>query len=453
MIDFITTILAFAVAIGVLVVIHEFGHYWVARRCGVKVLRFSVGFGKRLFSWRHGPDQTEFAVCALPLGGYVRMLDERDETQQVPANEAHRAFNRQSVGKRFLIVLAGPVANFLLAILLYTSLNLAGVLEPAAKLAPPPAGTIAASAGLGGGETVVGIRNRDGSITPVRSWDDLRWRLLAPIIADGSITLVAAGQQARRDYRLNLAGSRIGADDDFMRQLGLQPAGQIFVSAVIPNDAGAQGGLLAGDRVTEIDGLPLYSAAALVSAVHADAGRAIQLTVLRNGKTQILTVTPRAQHDSKGNLEGKIGVVLVNRMHTVEVRYGPLQAIERGAQHTWDVTRFSFQMLGKMIVGQASLKNLSGPVTIADYAGQSARLGLSYFIAFLALVSISLGVLNLLPIPVLDGGYLLYYAVEAITGRAVPEQWQGVLQRIGLICIVLLSAVALSNDLSKLLHF
>lgn len=460
----LTTLLAFAVAIGVLVVFHELGHYTVARLCGVKVLRFSVGFGMPLLKWTMGRDRTEWTVCALPLGGYVRMLDERDETQIVAPEDRARAFNRQSVYKRFAIVAAGPVANFLLAIALYAGLNLAGVTEPVARIAPPAAGTLAARAGMSGGEVITGVRENGsspdeavGSEVPVRSWEDLRWRLVDPMIDGQRVTLVARTRDGRAEYMLDAAGQHFDADgeQDFMQRLGLVPSARVKVGQLMAGGAAGVAGLRVGDEITAIDGSPVGSAKALVDAVRAHPGKPMTLTVRRDGALRNITLTPSAEVDpaeAGGARVGKIGAALASQVDTVTVRYGLLDAIGRGAQRTWDVTAFSVRMFGKMITGQASLKNLSGPVTIADYAGRSARLGLDYFVAFLALVSISLGVLNLLPIPVLDGGYLLYYAVEAITGRAVSERWQGALQRVGIVCILALSAVALFNDLSKLLH-
>lgn len=459
----LSTILAFVVAIGVLVVFHELGHYSVARLCGVKVLRFSVGFGTPLVKWTMGRDRTEWTICSLPLGGYVRMLDERDESQDVAPEERSRAFNRQSVAKRFAIVAAGPVANFLLAIALYSSLNLMGVNEPVARLAAPTAGTVAARAGLVGGELVTAVRegsggadNDVGDEVPVRSWEDLRWRLVGPMSDGGRATLVANTRDGRTEFTLNAAGQSFDTDDqqqDFMQQLGLLPAAHVKVGQVMAGGAAARAGLAVGDEITAIDGSPLVSARALVDAVRAHVGKSLTLSVRRDGVLQNITLTPDAQADTEhpsGPQVGKIGAALASQVDSVRVRYGLFESLGKGAQRTWEVTSFSLRMFGKMITGQASLKNLSGPVTIADYAGKSARLGVDYFVAFLALVSISLGVLNLLPIPVLDGGYLLYYAVEAITGRAVSERWQGALQRVGIVCILLLSAVALFNDLSKL---
>ena len=460
----LSTLLAFAVAIGVLVVFHELGHYSVARLCGVKVLRFSVGFGTPLLKWTMGRDRTEWTVCALPLGGYVRMLDERDDTQIVAPEDRDRAFNRQSVYKRFAIVAAGPVANFLLAIALYAGLNLVGVTEPVARVAPPAAGTLAARAGLAGGELITGVRENGtssdeavGDDMPVRSWEDLRWRLVDPMIDGQRVTLIARTRDGRAEYTLDAAGQHFDADgeQDFMQRLGLVPSARVKVGQLIAGGAAGAAGLRVGDEITAVDGSAVTSAKGLVDAVRAHPGKPMTFTVRRDGALMNVTLTPAAEVDSAeagGARVGKIGAALASQVDSVTVRYGLFEAIGRGAQRTWDVTAFSVRMFGKMITGQASLKNLSGPVTIADYAGRSARLGLDYFVAFLALVSISLGVLNLLPIPVLDGGYLLYYAVEAITGRAVSERWQGVLQRVGIVCILALSAVALFNDMSKLLH-
>ncbi|WP_374626874.1 RIP metalloprotease RseP [Pandoraea sp.] len=462
----LTTLLAFAVAIGVLVVFHELGHYSVARMCGVKVLRFSVGFGAPLFKWTMGRDRTEWTVCALPLGGYVRMLDERDETQTVAPEERARAFNRQSVYKRFAIVAAGPVANFLLAIVLYAGLNVAGVTEPVARIAPPAAGTLAARAGMSGGELITGVRENGsssdeavGNEVPVRSWEDLRWRLVDPMIDGQRVTLVTRTRDGRAEYMLDAAGQHFDAaadgERDFMQRLGLVPSARVVVGQLLAGGAAGPAGLRVGDEITAVDGSPIASAKALVDAVRAHPDKPMTLTVRRDGTLRDVTLTPSAEVDPAapgGARVGKIGAALTSQIDTVKVRYGPIDALSRGAQRTWDVTAFSVRMFGKMLTGQASLKNLSGPVTIADYAGRSARLGLDYFVAFLALVSISLGVLNLLPIPVLDGGYLLYYAVEAMTGRVISERWQGALQRVGIVCILALSAVALFNDLSKLLH-
>jgi regulator of sigma E protease len=455
-------VLAFAVAIGVLVVVHEYGHYSVARLCGVKVLRFSIGFGKPLLQWVSPKSGTEWTVAALPLGGYVKMLDERETGTTIPAEDLPHAFNRQHVAKRFAIVAAGPVANFLLAIVLFAAVFGTGVSEPAAIVATPAPNTPAAQAGFDGGETVVAVRNAQaGQSEPVRSWSDLRWKVLGAAFDHRRIILSAKDGRGTYDFPLDLRDvSEKDVDDDFMSRLGFEPGGgKLIVANVQPGSAAQQAGLVSGDRLRAIDGKPTDNATAFIAYIKAHAGQSITLQVERGGdaqqagKTQQIHVVPLAQRDeTTGQQVGRIGAELATQVPSIEVRYGPLESLQLGARRTWDLAAYSLRMFGRMVVGEASLKNLSGPVTIADYAGKSARLGPSAFLSFLALVSISLGVLNLLPIPVLDGGHLLYYLVEAVTGKAVSDRWQLVLQRAGLACIVALSAIALFNDLARLIH-
>ena len=456
-------LLAFAVAIGVLVVVHEYGHYSVARLCGVKVLRFSIGFGKPLVQWVSPKTGTEWTIAALPLGGYVKMLDEREAGVPIPPEALPHAFNRQHVAKRFAIVAAGPVANFILAIALFAVVFATGVSEPAAIVAAPTPNTAAALAGFDGGETVVGVRNPDGgSSEPVRSWSDLRWKLLGAAFDHRRVILSAKDSHGTSDFPLDLRDvAEKDVDDDFMSHLGFEPGGgKLIVAGVQPGSAAQHAGLAAGDRLVSIDGKPTDNATAFIAYVKTHAGTAITLQVERGGdaqqagKTEAIHVVPLAQRDdTTGESIGRIGAELATQVPSIEVRYGPLESLQLGAHRTWDLAAYSVRMFGRMITGEASLKNLSGPVTIADYAGKSARLGPSAFLSFLALVSISLGVLNLLPIPVLDGGHLLYYLVEAATGKAVSDRWQLVLQRAGLACIVALSAIALFNDLARLIHF
>jgi len=456
-------LVAFAVAIGVLVVVHEYGHYSVARMCGVKVLRFSIGFGKPLVQWVSKKTGTEWTIAALPLGGYVKMLDEREEGATISAEELPHAFNQQSVAKRFAIVVAGPVANFLLAIVLFAAVFASGVTEPSAIVAAPAANTPAARAGFDGGETVVSIRDENGSETePVRSWSDLRWKLLGAAFDHRRVVLGAKDSRGTFDFALDLRGvSDRDIDDDFMTRLGFEPGGgTLSVAAVEPGSAAQNAGLVAGDRVRAVDGKPVDSATAFIAYVKSHAGRSITLQIERGaqgkepGARRDLSIVPvMTRDDASGQNIGRIGAALATQVPSVDVRYGPIESVQLGAHRTWDIAVYSLRMFGRMITGEASLKNLSGPVTIADYAGKSARLGPSAFLSFLALVSISLGVLNLLPIPVLDGGHLLYYLVEAVTGKAVSDRWQLVLQRAGLVCIVALSAIALFNDLARLIHF
>jgi regulator of sigma E protease len=456
-------LLAFVVAIGVLVVVHEYGHYSVARLCGVKVLRFSIGFGKPLVQWVSPKTGTEWTIAALPLGGYVKMLDEREAGAPISPEALPHAFNRQHVAKRFAIVAAGPVANFILAIVLFAAVFATGVSEPAAIVAAPAPNTAAALAGLDGGETVVAVRNADaGSSEPVRSWSDLRWKLLGAAFDHRRVILSAKDSHGTFDFPLDLRDvSEKDVDDDFMSHLGFEPGGgKLIVAGVQGGSAAQHAGLAAGDRLVSIDGKPTDNATAFIAYVKTHAGKSVTLQVERGGdaqqagKIEDIHVVPLAQHDDTTGQEiGRIGAELATQVPSIQVRYGPIESVQLGARRTWDLAAYSVRMFGRMLTGEASLKNLSGPVTIADYAGKSARLGPSAFLSFLALVSISLGVLNLLPIPVLDGGHLLYYLVEAATGKAVSDRWQLVLQRAGLACIVALSAIALFNDLARLIHF
>jgi len=456
-------LIAFAVAIGVLVVVHEYGHYRVARWCGVKVLRFSIGFGQPVARWVSRRTGTEWTLSALPLGGYVKMLDEREPGADIKPEELAQAFNRQSVFKRIAIVAAGPIANFLLAIVLFSVVFATGVTEPAAVLAPPAAGTVAARAGFDGNETIVSIRDvhagdaQGSEAVPVRSWSDLRWKLLAAAFDHREVVLGARdGGASTFDFRVDLRNVPESAlDDDFMTHLGFETGGgTLSVASVQPGSAAERAGLKAGDKLLALDGKPIGGASRFIDAVKHHAGQPVDLRVERGGATQTMSIVPQAQRDDEtGQQVGRIGAALSMHTPSVDVRYGPIESLRLGAHRTWDIAVYSLKMFGRMITGNASLKNLSGPVTIADYAGKSARLGPSAFLSFLALVSISLGVLNLLPIPVLDGGHLLYYLVEAATGKAVSERWQLILQRAGLICIVVLSAIALFNDLARLIHF
>jgi regulator of sigma E protease len=449
---------AFAVAIGVLVVVHEYGHYSVARLCGVKVLRFSIGFGRPLASWVGRKSGTEWAISAIPLGGYVKMLDERDPGPGIKAADLPYAFNRQHVAKRIAIVLAGPLANFILAIALFAVVFATGVTEPVATIATPPVGSVAARAGFDGGETVISISDEHGAdIEPVRSWSDLRWKLLDAAFDHRRVVLRSRDGHGAYDFHVDLSHvDERDLDDDFLAKLGFDQGGTLSVAAVEPDSAAQRAGLQAGDILRTAGGASIDGAQAFIGYVKARAGRPIVLGIDRGSPAQrlSLTVVPAARDDAKtGVASGHIGAALATQVQTVRVRYGLVESVVRSAQRTWDIAVYSLRMFGRMVTGQASLKNLSGPVTIADYAGKSAQLGWAPFLSFLSLVSISLGVLNLLPIPVLDGGHLLYYLVEAATGKAVSERWQLVLQRAGLVCIVVLSAIALFNDLARLIHF
>jgi regulator of sigma E protease len=444
------TIVAFLVTLGVLIVIHEYGHYWVARRCGVKVLRFSIGFGRPLWRSVRGPDQTEWVVAALPLGGYVRMLDERDTDVVIAPADLPRSFNRQSVWRRIAIVLAGPLANLLLAIVLYWLLNLFGVMEPRAVVAAPPQETPAALAGLRAGDRVTAV---DGD--PVRSFTELNWLVLQRAVERGRVELsVLGGDGVTRELQLDLSVlSKRDFEGNPLPRIGLAPyGGPPRVGRVQEGSAAARAGLQAGDRILEVGRAPVGSARQLIERIRNAPEQPLSLLVQRgeDGPTLTLEVTPSRVRDDGGREVGRIGAELGERPELVKVHYGPFESMALAVEKTWDTAIFSLKMLARMITGEASWKNLSGPVTIADYAGKTATIGLAAFLSFLALVSISLGVLNLLPIPMLDGGHLVYYLVEIVKGSP-PADWiveWG--QRAGIGVLVMLTALALFNDLTRL---
>jgi regulator of sigma E protease len=387
----------------------------------------------------------------------VKMLDERESEDGIPSEDLPRAFNRQSVFKRIAIVAAGPIANFVLAIALFSAVFAGGVTEPAAIVAAPAADTAAARAGFEGGEKILSMRDAAGGESHViRSWSDLRWKLLDASFDHRQIVLTAKTHDGTYDFPVSVANiGDADAEEDFMDKLGFTPGGgTLTVAGVEPGSAAQKGGLATGDKLRAIDGRPVDNATSFIDYVKAHGGKPVTLTVQRGTQADAVTITPELKHDASSGKEiGRIGAALANQLPTVDVRYGPFESLRLGVNRTWDISAYSLRMFGRMITGEASLKNLSGPVTIADYAGKSARLGPTAFISFLALVSISLGVLNLLPIPVLDGGHLLYYLVEAVTGKAVSDRWQLVLQRAGLVCIVALSMIALFNDLARLIRF
>jgi regulator of sigma E protease len=444
---------AFAVALGVLIVVHEFGHYFVARRVGVKVLRFSVGFGKPLISRRFGVDNTEWVLAVFPLGGYVKMLDEREEP--VAPEELHRAFNRLPVGRRALVVVAGPVANLLLAILIYWALFVGGVNELRPLLAAPPVGTAAAQAGIEDGDEV-----RSVSDIAVATLQDFRWQLMKRIADREPVKLEVMNQRGEIHYRV-IATETIdpGAlDADFVRSLGLslfQPKFKPIIGVVAENSVAAAVGIVSGDEVKAVDGVPISTWTQLANQIRESAEKPISIEFVRGGILRQLQVIPMAVTES-GKTIGRIGIGVEDQPELrarmmIEVRLGSIDALARAAAQTWDTSIFSLRMIGRMLIGEQSWKNISGPVTIADYAGQSARLGLDHYLKFLALISISLGVLNLLPIPILDGGHLLYYFLEVIKGGPLSERVMEIGQQIGIGLLALLMAFAFFNDINRLI--
>ena len=442
------TVIAFVVALGTLIAIHEFGHYIVAKWCGVKVLRYCIGFGKPIFSRRLGKDQTEWALAAFPFGGYVKFLDER-EGKVAPA-EAHRAFNRQPVWKRFAIVVAGPVANFILAIALYYGLFIHGIDEPKAIVAVPPVATLAAGTGFQDGDEVITLNGES-----IKSWTDLRWRVLQLAVARGTANLeVVNANGQRRALVLNLSSmSAADAEGDFMRKIGLslhRPSPSI--GRVIPGGAAERAGFRAGDRIVSVAGSRAASGDQVIKAIRASAEKPLKFEVERDGALLQLTATPEAKVDEATKEKiGRINAEIGAKVPMTNVSYGFLGSLPQAVEKTWDMSIFSLKMLGKMVTGEVSWKNLSGPVTIADYAGQSARMGAYYYLNFLALISISLGVLNLLPIPMLDGGHLLYYVVEILRKKPVSERVMEIGQQFGMGVLFVLMAFALYNDIQRLI--
>ncbi|HVS56826.1 MAG TPA: RIP metalloprotease RseP [Casimicrobiaceae bacterium] len=445
----IQKLLAFIVTLGVLVVFHELGHYLVARLVGVKVLRFSVGFGRIVWSRRYGDDGTEWALSAIPLGGYVKMVDER-EGEVLPA-DLPRAFNRQNVWRRIAIVAAGPIANLALAVLLFAAIYVVGVPAQRPLLAPPPATSPAAQAGLAGGDLVTAV---DGEA--IASWQDLRWRLLK---ASGSSSVgleVTHADSSTATRRLALDALNAGDwESNFMATLGLRAdLGSPIVNETLSGKPAANAGIRPGDAIVAIDGTAVRSPADAAAITNAHPGERITFTLRRDGVEfrSDLTPEPSEQNGRRVGIAGmRLGVdpAAAERVSII-VRYGVGEALVQGALKTWDLSVFTLKMLGRILVGDASLKNISGPLTMADFAGQSAQAGALTFIGYLALISISLGVLNLLPVPLLDGGHLMYYLAEIIKGSPVSDRVLEVGQRIGMAVLAMLMALALFNDISRL---
>jgi regulator of sigma E protease len=446
------TIASFLVTVGVLVVIHEFGHYLAARWAGVGILRFSVGFGKVLAA-RRDRRGTEWVLSAIPLGGYVKMLDEREG--EVAPGEAHRAFNRQGVWARIFIVLAGPVANFLLAVLVYWALFMTGLPGMKPVVADPARNTPAAAAGIAGGDTIRAVADE-----PVHTWSDVRWRLLGEAVKRGTTSIeVETPGGARVTRSIDLSGiTKDDLDRDFFGKLGLtafRPKAPALLGRPLAGKAGERAGLAEGDRIVSISGKAIDTWHEFTTEVAASAGKPLTLEVQRGARRLEIRVTPESVSEG-GTRIGRLGIEAPpelmrerERLMTT-VRYGPLDALGKAVYKVYDLSVFSVQMLGRMIVGDVSWKNLSGPITIADYAGQSAQLGWITWLGFLALVSVSLGVLNLLPIPLLDGGHLVYYFAEIVTGSPVSERTMEIGQRFGLALLLGLTFFAFYNDINRL---
>ena len=442
-------IVPFIIALGLLILVHELGHYLVARWCGVKVLRFSVGFGRPLVKYK-GKDGTEWVLAVFPLGGYVKMFGEGSD-DEVEEHESHRAFNRKSVGRRFAIVAAGPLANLLLAIVLYWGLYVGGsdelrpLIAPAAEVEV----SLAHDAGVRDGDLVLSVNGDE-----VKSWQDLRWALLRYAIDREEVRLLVrtrAGDDAVRVLDLrNFSLDDVSKEDPVFR-MGLRPASiSARIDRLEGDGAAARGGILEGDEIVAIDGEAMGSIREVVETVRATPGQTRMFTVLRGEEERTFSVTVGEKQGKEGETAGFIGVGFDTSFLFTKVNYSPLNALVRAVRMTWETSVLTLKSIGQMIVGNISLKNVSGPITIADIAGKSAQHGAAAFIRFLAFISISLGILNLLPIPVLDGGHLLYYLVEFIKGGALSDRFVEVGQRIGVAILFMLMAFAIYNDINRL---
>ncbi len=449
MLSILWSFVAFIVALGVLITVHEFGHFWVARRCGVKVERFSIGFGKAL--WRRSDRQgTEYVIALIPLGGYVKMLDERVES--VPAELRHQAFNNKTVLQRASIIAAGPIANFIFAVFAYWVVFIHGVPGVRPVVGEILNGSVAAEAQITSGMELKAV---DGIETP--DWDAVRMALIGKI-GDSSTTLTVSqfGEEATQQKQVDLREWQFEPDkQDPVVALGIRPRGpqiETTLAEVQANSPASAAGLQAGDRIVKVDGQPLSQWQAFAAQVRDNPRKNMALDVERNGELVTLTLTPEAKPGNEA--EGFAGVIprvipLPDEYKTVR-QYGPFAAVGEASVKTWQLMKLTVSMLGKLITGDVKLNNLSGPISIAQGAGLSAEYGVIYYLMFLALISVNLGIINLFPLPVLDGGHLLFLAIEKIKGGPVSERVQDFSYRIGSILLVLLMGLALFNDFSRL---
>lgn len=454
------TVISFIFALALLIAIHEYGHYRVAVACGVKVLRFSVGFGKPLLTWKpknqHPGQDTEFVIAAFPLGGYVRMLDEREEA--VPPELRHMAFNTQPLASRVAIVAAGPIANLLLAVFLYACVNWIGMQEPRAIVARPATASVAAQVGIVGGEQIEAASVLGQALREVRSMEDLRWLLTQAALDGQDVQLQVRNVPTNRVRELVLPLSQMSARDadaQLFQRIGLGLAWtRPLIGDLVLGGAGERSGLKKNDLVESIAGVPVLDGAqlreAIRSAVAPGGEKQTQLwRVLRRGQMLPIEVTADVVKDGEAWI-GRIGAYVGSAPEMTQVRYGLVDGLWRGVVKTWQISALTLRMMGKMVIGEASLKNLSGPITIADVAGKSASLGVIQYLLFLALISVSLGVLNLLPLPVLDGGHLMYYLWEAVVGKAPSDVWLERLQRGGVAVLMAMMCIALFNDVTRI---
>ena len=446
-------LIPFLVAISVLIAVHEWGHYRMAVACGVKVLCFSIGFGKPIVRFkpkkqRPGQD-TEFVIGLIPLGGFVKMLDGREG--EVPEEERHLAFDAKPIRARALIVAAGPVANLLLAVLLFAAVNWIGQLEPRAVLAAPVAGSLADKAGLQGGELVRAAALAGQELQPVRSFQTVGWLLVRGALdgQDLTLQLESAGGGGTREVTLPLAALPSREPAQLLHTIGIAPLARPQLGELTHGGPAERAGLQKGDVVLKVGPTPVTSVEQLISLIRASITadgqpQASQWEVERAGQRLTLDVQPRVD-GQRGWIDAQLGMA---RPDMVQVRYGPVEGLTAGVRKVWEVSALSLRALGRIVTGQLSVKNLSSPVAIADFAGKAAHVGLVAFIGFLAVISVGLGVFNLLPIPVLDGGLLVYFLWEAVTGKPVAGAWAERLQYVGLSLLLAVMAIALYNDIS-----
>ena len=446
-------LLAFIVAVGVIVTVHEFGHYWAARKLGVKVLRFSVGFGKPLLKRVSSTDKIEYVLASIPLGGYVKMLDEREG--EVPRDIVHQAFNRQPVWKRFVIVSAGPAFNFVFAVLAYWMAFMVGVEGIKPTVGEVLHGSIARKAEIKSGDTFIYVED-----VAVQTWQQTLIQLLDKALESGSAKVILRSKDlSQRVVALDLSDTNhLLSEGELLEKIGITPWRYRLepVFGEINSGVAKIAGIRAGDRVISVDGKEVNSWADLVTYVRAHAGVSIDMLIRRNSENMNFVLVPERVNEN-GEAVGRIGAypfvdqALLDQQRVI-VRYNLFDAVVKGMVETWEHSILTLKILWRLVKGEASLKNISGPITIAEYAGGAAAIGFSAFVSALALISIAIGILNLLPIPVLDGGHLLYYLIEIIKGSPVSEQFEVVGQRVGIVLLIGLMSLAFYNDIHRLLQ-
>lgn len=446
--SFLTSISAFIFAIAVLIAFHEFGHYWVARRCGVKVLRYSIGFGKPLWLRRYGQDQIEYVIAAIPLGGYVKMLDEREG--EVPGHELHRAFNRQPVSKRIAIVAAGPLFNFIFAIFAYSFMYVVGVPGIKPMIGEVKEQSIAYNAGIQANDEIYSV---EGELTP--TWGAARMAMLQAALEKNTISMVMRDNM--RNITLSVSGiSTENKQGQLLEELGIgiyRPPIPAVLGKLSADGAAVRDGFQTGDKILSVNGREIKDWEAWVNVVRASPEKRLDVEIERNGVNKVIPLTPGTLETETGVI-GRIGALpepvdYPKELQTT-VQYSAGTALYTAFVKTWQMSVLTLKMIGNMIIGEVSVRNLSGPITIATYAGYTASEGLPTFLSFLAIVSISLGVLNLLPVPLLDGGHLLFYVIEIVKGRALSDEAQLKMQHVGIVMLGLLMILAFYNDIQRL---